>query len=158
MPKVGEITGTDMREDKNAYDESKLLDKISKNLSEVKSLDVEPVEDSTPVEEPDESADDSDSTPPMPKLRPKQEAADDVDPTPADSDDEPAEDDTKAGDKPAIPDNHYRAAVHQGWKPEDIKELYDSNPKLALKTLKKIHEDSHQVSQVFALKGRLAAH
>ena len=60
MPKVGEITGTDMREDKNAYDESKLLDSISKNLSDVEGLEVDDVDDSTPVETDDTPADDSD--------------------------------------------------------------------------------------------------
>lgn len=151
---VGEQTGADMREDKNAYDESKLLDSISKNLANVEGLDVDPVEDSTPVE-PDDTADDDDSTPPMPTA--KKEAADDSDSTPEDSDDEPADDDTEEEDKPAIPDNYYRAAVHQGWTPEEIKDLYDANSELALKTLKKLYEDTNKVSQVFAQKGRLAA-
>lgn len=154
VPAVGEITGTDMREDKNAYDESKLLDSISKNLSDVEGLEVDDVDDSTPVETDDTPADDSDTTPPMPTAK---KAAVEDDPTPEDADDTPADDATDDKTKPAIPDNHYRAAVHQGWKPEDIKELYDSNPELALKTLKKLHEDTNKVSQVFAQKGRLAA-
>lgn len=153
MPDVGQISGTDMRADKGAYDESKLLDSISKNLSDVEGLDAEPEGDSTPVES-DDPADDSDSTPPMPTAK---KAADEDDSTPADSDDKPADGDSGADDKPAIPDNHYRAAVHQGWEPDEIKELYDANPKLALKTLAKLHEDTNKVSQVFAQKGRLAA-
>lgn len=154
MSVVGEQKGMDMRENQDAYEDPELLDKISKNLSEVDGLDSESVDDSTPIES-DDSADDDDSTPPMPKAK---KAADDSDSTPDDEDEnKSAEGDTDADDKPAIPDNYYRAAVHQGWEPEDIQELYDANPDLALKTLKKLHEDTNKVSQVFAEKGRLAA-
>jgi len=154
MPRpVGEETGKDMRSDPNAYDESKLLDSISKNLSEVDGLDAEPEDDSTPVID-DDPADDDDSTPPMPTAK---KAADDSDSTPADSDDKPADEDSGDDDKPAIPDNYYRAAVHAEWTPEEIKELYDADPKLALKTLKRVFDDTNRVSQVFAEKGRLAA-
>jgi len=150
---VGEVTGTDMRANDNAYDESKLLDKISQNLQDVEGLDAEPVNDSTPVES-DDSADDSDSTPPIPT---KKKAAVEDDSTPDDEDNESADTDTEADDKPAIPDNYYRAAVHQGLEPEDIKQLYDANPKKALKTLKNLYEVTNNLSQQFAQRGRLAA-
>lgn len=150
---AGEQTGTDMREDASAYENPKLLEAIRSNLQEVEGLESEPVNDSTPVKS-DEPAEDDDSTPPMPTAK---KAADDSNSTPDDEDAESADSDTDTDGKPAIPDNYYRAAIHQGWEPEELQKLYEADPELTLKTLKKIHEDTNKVSQVFAEKGRLAA-
>jgi hypothetical protein len=57
-----------------------------------------------------------------------------VESTPVKSEESPAE------DRPAIPDSHYRAALHMGMKAEEVGELYDQNPALALKTLAKCYE------------------
>ena len=59
--------------------------------------------------------------------------------TPAAKPAEPA-DDKGADTSPAIPDSHYRAALHMGMKAEEVGELYDQNPALALKTLAKCYE------------------
>lgn len=72
-----------------------------------------PVEGETPVEKP---------------------AAEVSESTPAKSDESPAD------DRPAIPDSHYRAAIHMGYKPEQIASLYDANPELALQTVAKAYE------------------
>jgi len=61
-------------------------------------------------------------------------AEEEVESTPAKTEESPAD------DKPAIPDSHYRAAVHMGMKAEEIGELYDQSPELALKALAKCYE------------------
>ncbi len=52
-------------------------------------------------------------------------------------------------------DAYYRAAVHQGWEPEDIKEFFEANPELAVKTFAKIHESTNKLSSEFARLGRV---
>ncbi len=61
-----------------------------------------------------------------------------------------------ADDKPAIPDSHYRAALHMGWKAEDVAELYDANPDLALKTLSKCYEQVNAASKQLGELGQRA--
>jgi hypothetical protein len=101
---------------------------------------------STPVkpkgdESPAEPTDVKPATPAEPpKEEPSKKELPAAEPTPTSEPEgeppaEPADDKT-----PAIPDSHYRAALHMGYKPEEISELYDANPTLALKTLAKCHE------------------
>jgi hypothetical protein len=59
------------------------------------------------------------------------ESADDGESTPAPESKESAD---------AIPDSHYRAALHMGMKADEIGALYDQSPELALKTLAKCYE------------------
>ena len=70
-----------------------------------------------------------------------------VDSTPTDS----------AADSAAVtlPDNYYRAALHHGWKDEEIKELYQTNPALAKRTFAKMYEDTNRLTREFASIGRL---
>lgn len=63
------------------------------------------------------------------------------------------EDETE--EKINLPDAYYRAALHQEWKPEEIKEFYKSNPELAKRTFAKIYESVNKVSDDFAALGRL---
>ena len=56
----------------------------------------------------------------------------------------------------AIPDSHYRAALHMGYKPEEIGELYDANPALALKTLAKCYEQVNATSRQLGELGQKA--
>lgn len=53
-----------------------------------------------------------------------------------------------------IIDAYYRAAVHQGWTPEEIQELYKHDPELAVKTCKKLYESTNKLSTEFATLGR----
>jgi hypothetical protein len=46
----------------------------------------------------------------------------------------------KADATPAIPDSHYRAALHMGMTAEEIGSLYDQSPEVALRTLSKCYE------------------
>lgn len=70
--------------------------------------------------------------------------------TPATGDGKPA------GDTKAIPDSHFRAALHMGWKPEDIGELYDKSPEVALKTLAKCYEQVNATSRQLGELGQRA--
>ena len=66
-------------------------------------------------------------------------------------------DDNKDGteEKVKIPDAHYRAAIHQEWKPDEITKFYKSNPELAERTFAKIYESVNKTSTEFATLGRL---
>ena len=54
-----------------------------------------------------------------------------------------------------MPDAYYRAAVHRGWKPEEIKEFFDSSPKIAKRTFANIYESVNKSSKEFATLGRM---
>jgi hypothetical protein len=86
---------------------------------------------------------------PKPTLEPKPEPKEEPKPaeeptgaepsTPVIEPVKPAEE-PKADDQPAIPDSHYRAAIHMGAKPEQIAKLYDADPEVALEYVAKCHE------------------
>lgn len=111
-------------------------------------------ETSTPVKAPSVPAASSESTS-EPEAQPEPEPQDATkdqpkpeEPTDKTGDATPA----IGGDKPAddlkvIPDSHFRAALHMGWKPEDIGELYDKSPEVALKTLAKCYEQVNATSR-----------
>jgi hypothetical protein len=48
-----------------------------------------------------------------------------------------------------------RAAVHQGWTKEDVKEFFEASPELAMRTFAKIHESTNKLSADFAKLGRV---
>lgn len=86
-----------------------------------------------------------------------------------DKDDEPAEDaDSKAKDEdaekgkdkkkdiPPLSDAYYRAAIHRGFTPKDIEEMYVANPELTVRTLGNIYEAVNRSSKEFAAIGRAA--
>ncbi len=66
----------------------------------------------------------------------------------------------KGGDKkkdiPPLSDAYYRAAIHRGWKPEEIDEMYEANPELTVRTLGNIYEAVNRTSKEFAALGRAA--
>jgi hypothetical protein len=84
-------------------------------------------------------------------------------PEAAESDEEPDKDKSTPQDTAAdtgevkIPEAYIRAAIHQKWSAEDIKELQKSNPDLALRTFKKMYEDTNKLSQEYAAIGRKRA-
>ena len=84
-----------------------------------------------------------------------QQAGDD-DPTP-DGETENTEDpkNEKDTEEVQLPDAYYRAAIHQGWKPDEIKEFFEANPELAIKTLAKNHESINKLNSEFARMGRI---
>ena len=54
----------------------------------------------------------------------------------------------------SLPEAYYRAAEHQGWKPEEIKAFFEATPELAIQTFGKIHESTNKLSNDFANIGR----
>lgn len=60
----------------------------------------------------------------------------------------------KAADGPKLSEAYYRAAVHQGWKPEEIKEFLKANPEVANRTFAKMYDDTNKMSREFANIGR----
>jgi len=143
----GNQTGTDMRQDQGAYEKSDVVDKVAQTLAKFGE-----VEDSTPEPE-SEPAKPAVSTP-----EPKPAEKTDVTPEPGPVEPaEPAEPtEPEEPEKPAIPDNYYRAAIHQGWKPEELSAMYELNPEGTLRFLEKTYNDVNNLSQQFAQLGRKA--
>lgn len=54
----------------------------------------------------------------------------------------------------SLPDAYYRAAEHQGWKPDEIKGFFEAQPELAIQTFGKIYESTNKLSDDFANIGR----
>ena len=129
-----------------------LVDKVQASLDTINGEDTE--EESTD----DQQTDDDDSTP--------EDQADDDASTSDDEPDEDVDEDTdedkdkdKDKDKDTkevqLPDAYYRAAIHQGWTPDEIKEFFEANPELAIKTLAKNHESTNKLNSEFARMGRI---
>ena len=78
---------------------------------------------------------------------------DDVDPTPAkDEDKDENKDENKDGAK--MPDAYIRAAVHNGWKDEDIEAFVKANPEVATKTFENLYNSTNKASREWAAIGR----
>ncbi len=124
-----------------------LVDKVQASLDAINGKDAE--EENTDGQQ----TDDGDSTP--------EDQADDDGST---SDGEPSKDESTDGDKNTdekdtkevqLPDAYYRAAIHQGWKPDEIKEFFEADPELAIRTLAKNHESTNKLNSEFARMGRI---
>lgn len=140
--------------------EIKLEQTTQERLDKIFDGDSTPSDDSTPAgEKPDEkpaaekTKESGDSTPVDEKPAEESEASGDS--TPAGSGPEPKPDEKPAAEETTgISDAYYRAAKHQGWDDEEIKNLYDANPELANKTFAKLLESTNRLSQEFATMGR----
>ena len=124
-----------------------LVDKVQASLDAING------EDAKEDDADNQQTDDDDSTP--------EDQADDDGST---SDDEPSKDEDTDDDKDTddkdtkevqLPDAYYRAAIHQGWKPDEIKEFFEANPELAIRTLAKNHESTNKLNSEFARMGRI---
>lgn len=105
-------------------------------------------DDSTPEDKADDSDDDDDST--------SDEDSDDKDKDKTgDTDGSESKDTAGTEEEVTLPDAFYRAAVHQGWTPDDIKDFFEASPEQALKTFAKIHESTNKLSSQFAKLGRI---
>jgi len=151
----GSDTGTIMQPDGEAAYESS-VSKVEETLAKF--------EQEHAIPEPPTSADkleptpDSESEPePDSEQEPEQKLEQESEQEPAEEDEstpESKDGDGKASEKPAIPDNYFRAATHQGWKPERISKLYDADPEGTVEWLKKIHDDTNNLNGQFAELGR----
>jgi len=145
--------------EKGDYDSDDVVSKVQKHLKEHGGAEDDVDLDATSTPESEEKpTDDSDSTPKPDGV----ESADDDDSTSefdaesaAEKDDSGDKKSGKKGDeKPAIPDNHYRALVHSGWKPEKISSVYEKDSELLLELAEKAYADVNSLSQQFAQLGR----
>ncbi len=57
-------------------------------------------------------------------------------------------------DVPQLSEAYCRAAIHRGWKDEEIKEFFVANPELATKTFANIYEDVNRSSREYAKFGQ----
>lgn len=132
------------------WDDPELVDAVAKDLEALIDEDEVPPAEPTPEHGDGKPAADDKSTPEVkdePKEEPKADdtLADEKPATPAEGDDAPAG--APEGERPAIPDGHYRAAIHMGYTPEEVSALYEKDPKLALKTFAKCHEMTNAASR-----------
>lgn len=66
-----------------------------------------------------------------------------------------AEENKDGQDTPvSIPDAYVRAAIHQGWKQEDVDDLVKQNPELALKTLTSTYNSTVNANKEWSALGR----
>jgi len=147
-------------EDENVV--SAVQKRLDETLGDVSAEDLKDEEDSTPDDK-DDQADDSkskDDSTPDEDQKDKDESGDtDGDENkdaPSEPDDKDEKDD-KTEKKFELPDAFHRAAVHDGWKPEDIKEFFEANPERALVTLQNIYNSINSRSRFHAERGRIKA-
>ena len=162
LKEAAEVLKTEQAEEAKAEEklEEKTAERLKKVLEKGGSLDEEPEpslkeELSTPepetlAEEPAEEPNKDDST-----------AAEKDETTEEKGDDEEADDKKTDDDKgeakkvPPLSDAYYRAAIHLGWKPEDIEAEYKANPELTVRTLGNAYESVNRLSKEYAALGRI---
>lgn len=76
------------------------------------------------------------------------------------ADEEDEEEDEQEADEageetPTLPDAYYRAALHQGLSKEEVFDMFDTNPEVALKTLASIYKATNSLSDKFASAGQV---
>jgi hypothetical protein len=127
------------------YEDDSVVNKIQEHLQQFGGAKDDnltpPIPKAGGTEEPEST--------PESKLEPELEPADEE--LDSESDSEPA-----AGNKgkPPIPDNHYRALLHQEWTPEMISKFYEKDAEFLLKQAEKAYKDVNSLSNQFAELGR----
>jgi len=129
--------------DKAAIEDPVLINSVEERLANLSDITKEPPkrsaeseddqDKSTPEDQDDQQADDQDES---------------SDTTPKDKDG-----DTDV-DKEELPPAYMRAAVHRGWKEEDVKEFFESSPEAALKTFQNCYMDVNNASREWAIIGK----
>ncbi len=125
-----------------------LVDKVQVRLDAINGEDVK--EDDAD----DQQTDDDDSTPDKDQADADDSTSDDK-PDKDEDTDETGDTDDKGTKEVQLSDAYYRAAIHQGWTPDEIKEFFEANPELAVKTLAKNHESTNKLNSEFARMGRI---
>lgn len=131
--KLSDIFGSDG----DRTDSEEDLDEPTSDLEEEEDEDQTGSED-----EEDESTSDDDSD------EDEEENAEDED------EDKDGDEEKEADAESTLPDSYVRAALHQGWKEDEVKEFFEENPKQAVKTLKNIYESTNRLSKKFSSLGR----
>lgn len=130
-----------------------LEDEVKSELAKVAHEPTDnPVDEDVPPADPEEPEGEPTPEPekepePEPEQEPADEPESEPEPTPEGTEPEAEED-------KGLPDPLYRAAVHQGWKPEDIKEFYEGDPDRARKTFQNIYDSTNKLTAEFARLGR----
>lgn len=135
--------------------------RLAETFGDVSAEDLKGEGDSTPDDKGDQ-ADDSDlkddSTPDDKDESDKDDSGDtdgdEIKDAPSKPDDKV---DDKAEKKFELPDAYHRAAEHDGWKPEAIKDFFEDNPERALVTFQNIYNSMNRASRDFANLGRIKA-
>ena len=140
--------------DSKQYESEEVISKVDERLAELTGNPVPVVK--KPVET-EEEEDDSDLTPEDKNA----DVVDDADNAADDTDGDAIDGgDTKEGedkdDGKAIPEQLFRAATRNEWKPEEITKFWNDNPELAKKTLEKMHTDAVNTNTQYAEHGRAA--
>ena len=127
-----------------------------------------------PLDDPAESTSKPEDSTPEEKEEPAEDTGDEDDPTPEekvaeakleseekeskDGDIEAKDEDAEKGDvqkdTPRLSDAYFRAAIHRGFSEQEIKDFYETNPKLAERTFANIYEAVNRSSREFADIGR----
>ena len=151
MPEETKVEDTEL--DTNDADE-KLIESVQAKLDIING----DVDDTETTEE--ETNQQTEETEEVAESTPEKKADDSTTEEESTSEDENTDEtDANDGDKTtkevSLPDAYYRAAVHQGWEPDEIKEFFEADPEKALKTLAKIHESTNKITTEFARLGRV---
>lgn len=150
------------QEETHEEDDTNLIAETQKRLNILNG--VEPSDEEDDDTDDDKQAEDDkvddDSTPDKDDEKDDDQAeedGDDDDSTPEDKEADEKEDKDKSGseEEVSLNDAYYRAAIHQGWTPEEIKEFFEASPELAIKTLAKNHAATNKISSEFAAIGRV---
>ena len=124
------------------------LDKVFNEHPSTPESKLKEESDSTSDEESDEEPE---TDPQKDDSEPASESESESDSTDKDDSDS---DGTADDDDVKLTQAEIRAAIHSGWKVDDINELAKENPELAKRTCAKMLEDTNSLSQVFAKLGR----
>ena len=141
-------------EDIAQYESEEIIAKTDARLAELTGQPAPVIKKPVETEEVDDDASD---------LTPEEDDTGTVDDNAADDDTDDnvtEDDDTKeSGDEDkgaVIPEQLFRAATHNEWKPEEITKFWKDNPALAKKTLEKMHTDMVNTNTQYAEQGRAA--
>ncbi len=124
--------------------EEAIVDSVQAKLDALNGVESE-VEDDGQAEETKPEDD------PTPEEKQAEETDGDDDPTP----EKEATDGDDNEQEVTLLDAYYRAAIHQDWTPDEIKEFFEATPELAVKTFAKLHESTNKLSSEFARIGRI---
>ena len=135
--------------DESAIEDTALVNTVDERLANLKSLE-------RGIDESEASEDNDDtSTPAVPEdeLEEENEQA----AVESESDDDLGVEDGKGSkDEPVnIPEAYVRAAIHQGWKQEDVDDLVKQNPELALRSLTSCYNSAISANKEFSALGRI---
>ena len=101
-----------------------------------------------PTDDSTEKSDETDDSTPVEEESTEEKPAEESDKL----DDSTSKDDST--DEPKLSEAYYRAAIHQGWKPEEIKDFLGKDSGLATRTFAKIYDSTNKLSREFATIGR----